>query len=275
MQRRRWLPLSLGALGVFALIAVIAPSACSDNSGVGQTVKSGVTSDPSTASKPPISTGGTSGGSDDAVKGPASLYSPARTELPGVFSVNVPETFTDNISTFASSYLFTNNQQGAQLAAQWGIIDGFKAAYDPDGLEAGLLSGRYYVSVETYLFDKSSGASDAYDFIQNVYSSRAGSEKQDAKPLGIKSAGYKIIQGTVGTSDQPKAYYSFMFKRGNVVAVVRITGAERSVSVDTARDVAAIIDDRMTGKRPATQPTAIPTPKINIPPTPEPTKAGG
>jgi hypothetical protein len=274
MRRTRWLPLSLSLLGVFALVAVIAPSACSDNS-VSKTIKSGVTADPSTASKPPKSTSGTTGGSDDAVKGPASLYSPGVKELPGVFSVNVPQTFTDNISTFASSYLFTSNSQGAQLAQQWGIIDGFKAAYDPDGLEAGLLSGRYYVQTETYLFDKSSGASEAYDYIQNVYSSRAGSEKQDAKQLGIKSAGYKIVEGTVGTSDQPKGYYSFMFKRGNVVAVVRIIGAERSVSVDTAREVAAIIDDRITGKRPATQPTAIPTPKINIPPTPEPTKAGG
>lgn len=274
MARTRWLPLILGLIGVFALVAVIGASACSDNS-VSKTIKSGATADASAAGKPPKSTAGTTGGADDAVPGPASRYSPGVKELPGVFSVNVPETFTDNISTFSSSYLFTGVAQGQDLAKKWGIIDGFKVAYDPDGLEAGLLSGRYYVAVETYLFEKSSGASDAYDFIQNVYSSRAGSEKQDAKGLGIKSAGYKIIQGTVGTSDQPKAYYSFMFKRGNVVAVVRITGAERSVSVDTARQVAAIIDDRITGKRESTQPTAIPTPKINIPPTAEPSKAGG
>lgn len=274
MGRTRWLPLSLGLLGVFALVAVIAPSACSDNS-VSKTIKSGVTAEPSTASKPPKSTSGTTGGANDVVEGPASRYSPGVKELPGVFTVNVPQTFTDNISTFSSSYLFTGEAQGQDLATKWGIIDGFKAAYDPDGLEAGLLSGKYYVAVETYLFQKSSGASDAYDFIQNVYSSRAGSEKQDAKGLGIKSAGYKIIQGTVGTSDQPKAYYSFMFQRGNVVAVVRITGAERSVSVDTAREVAAIIDDRITGKRQSPQPTAIPTPKISIPPSAEPSKAGG
>ncbi|MEO9256307.1 MAG: hypothetical protein ABI305_12235, partial [Tepidiformaceae bacterium] len=106
MGRTRWLPLSLGLLGVFALVAVIAPSACSDNS-VSKTIKSGVTAEPSTASKPPKSTSGTTGGANDVVEGPASRYSPGVKELPGVFTVNVPQTFTDNISTFSSSYLFT------------------------------------------------------------------------------------------------------------------------------------------------------------------------
>lgn len=254
-----------------ALLAVVAGAACGDSEDVSKTVKN-VTPGANSGGK---STGGTEGGPETLSKMPASRFSPARTELPGVYSVNVPETFTQNISTFASSYLFSSNQQGAELGAKWRIIDGFKALYDPDGLAAGVVLGKYYVGVEVYLFEGTSGAVDAYDYMDKLFSGRAGTDRQDAKGLGNKSAGYRIIQGTVGTSDIPQVYHRFMVRRGNVIAIVQTTGAEPSMTIDKARDIAVIIDDRILGKREATEPTPIPTPKINLPPQDTPTAVGG
>ena len=269
--RGHWLSLALAAIGVAALTTVLASAACSDNQDVSKTVKNVTPS----AKSGGTSTGGTEGGPETTSKMPASRFSPAREELPGVYSVNVPETFTQNISTFASSYLFSSNQQGQDLGTKWRIIDGFKALYDPDGLAAGVAQGKYYISIEVYLFEVTSGAVDAYDYMDKLFSGRAGTDRQDAKGLGNKSAGYKIIQGTVGTSDIPQAYHRFMFRRGNVVAVVQTTGGAPTMTIDKARDIAVIIDDRILGKRDATEPTPIPTPKISLPPQVTPTAVGG
>ncbi len=273
---KRWPSLALASIGVAALVAVLAAAACSDSVDVSKTVpKDGSVSPSSDVTKIPKSTGGVEGGPDVVMPGPASKYSPSRSELPGSYTVNVPSTFTDNISTFSSSYLFTSAQQGHDLAVEWGILDGFKAAYDPDGLEAGVLLGRYYINVETYYFEQTSGAHAAFQYMDKFYAGVTGSEKQVAKGLGNESAGYKMIQGTVSASDEPKAYYRFIFRRGNVIGVTQVTGADKYISIDNARNVAVIMDDRMLGTRQATEPTPIPTPKVQIPPTPEPTKAGG
>lgn len=273
---KRWLSLALGAIGATALLAMLAAAACSSSVDVSKTVPKNASAIPTdVVTKVPKSVGGVEGGPDEVMPGPASKYSPSLSELPGSYTVNVPSTFTDNISTFASSYLFKSAQQGQDLAVEWGILDGFKAAYDPDGLEAGVLLGRYYINVETYYFEKTSGAHAAFQYMDSFFAGVAGSEKQVAKGLGNESGGYKIIQGTVGTSSEPKAYYRFIFRRGNVIGVTQVTGADKYISVDNARDVAVIMDDRMLGTRQATEPTPIPTPKILIPPTPVPTGAGG
>jgi hypothetical protein len=264
-MRPRALPLVLGVFGLLGVLAVAATAACSSNS-VGKTVASG------TIAPVPKSTGGTTGGANPSVPGPASKYAPARTDLPGIFTVNVPETFTQNISTFASSYLFTAAQQGQDLGLQWKIIDGFKVSYDPDGLAAGVVKGGYYVVAEVYLFQDTAGAADAYAYMADFFSRGPGAQKEDAKGLGNSSAGYSIVQGKVTGTDVAQVFHSFVFRRGNVVSVVRTTGAQPRMSIDRARDVAVIIDDRILGNRAANAPTAIPTPKINVPPTAAPTK---
>ena len=261
-MRRRWLA-ALGAAGVLALGGALLVAACSSSS-TGATVPK----DPSSVGK---STGGTTGGPSPTAPGPASKYAPSLKDLPGLYTVNVPETFTQNITTFASSYLFPNNQQGQQLASQWKIIDGYKVSYEPDGLAAGEVKGGYYVTVEVYLFQDTAGAADAYTYLADFFSKGPGAEKDDTKGLGNSSAAYHIVQGTVGTTDKPEIFHSFIFRRGNVVTVVRTEGAQGLVTVDRARDVAVIVDDRILGHRDNTAPTPIPTPKISLPPTEAPT----
>jgi hypothetical protein len=262
-MRHGRLVVAFAVAGALALVGAALMAACSGNS-TGSTVPK----DPSSVGK---STGGTTGGPSPTVPGPASKYSPSLKDLSGLYTVNVPDTFTQNITTFASSYLFPNNQQGSDLASQWKIIDGYKVSYEPDGLAAGEVKGGYYVTVEVYLFQDTNGAGDAYTYMADFFSKGPGAEKDDTKGLGNSSAAYHIIHGTVGPTDTPEIYHSFIFRRGNVVTVVRTQGAQGLVTIDRARDVAVIVDDRILGHRDATAPTPIPTPKISLPPTEAPT----
>jgi hypothetical protein len=256
----------LGGLGVLAVMAGIVVYLVRNNGdSVSATVKN-VT--PAAGAK---STGGTEGGPDTVVDGPASRFSPSISELPGRYGVDVPDTFAQNISTFASSYLFKSSTEGSDYARQWKILDGYNVIYQPDGLNAGVLQGHYYVSAETYLFQDVAGAKAAFDYMDQLFTKNQGSVKQPAKGLGLQSGGYQVIQGTVGTSDMALVYHRFLFRRGNVVATVMTTGGGPFMTIDQARDIAVIIDDRILGKRAATTPTPIPTPSFgNIPPTAAP-----
>lgn len=223
-----------------------------------------------TSGTPGASTGGTIGGAEPLAKPPASRFAPSLTDLPAGYRVDVPDTFTQNISTFASSYLFDTSDQGNQLANQWQIVDGFQVYYNPDGLEAGLLEGRYYISTEVYLFNSIAGATAAYTYMDGRLT--GGSEVIKTTPLANASDAVKRVSGTVGTSNVVKAYYRYIFRRGNVVAIVQVAGSDPQITVDRARDIAVIIDDRILGKRDNPIPTPIPTPQINIAPTPEGTQ---
>ncbi len=255
----------LGGIGVLAIaMAAVVILARNNGTDVSATVKDQT---PGAQAK---STAGTEGGPDTVVQGPASRFSPALNELPGRFDVDVPDTFTQNISTFASSYLVTDANTGADYARQWKILDGFNVIFRPDGLNAGVLKGGYYVSSETYLFQDTAGAKAAFDYMDKFFASRSGSVRVDAKGLGLQSGAYQIIQGTVGSSDMKQIFHRYLFRRGNVVSTIMTTGGEPFMTIDRARDIAVIIDDRILGKRAANAPTPIPTPSFNIPPTAEP-----
>lgn len=229
-------------------------------------------SSPVTSPNVTPSTGGTSGGPEPVAQGPANLYGVLLEELPPNTRVNEPETFAMNITTFASSYWFDTEQQGAELAADWAILDGFQAQYDPIGETAQVLQGSYYVWTETYLFATTDGADQAFDYLDQRLGSRNGSERKTARLLANESAGFEFIQGTVGASEVVGVYHRFIFRRGNVIGVVQTYGGQPYMTIDRARDVAVMMDEKLLGARPATEPTPIPTPFF---PTFDPTPAGG
>ena len=265
-QSSKTMPIMLGIVGVLAVAAgVVFWFVRDDSADVSGTIKDGT---PASGEK---STGGTIGGPDTVVAGPASRFAPFTGELPGRYSVNVPETFAQNISTFASSYLFTSANEGADYARTWKILDGYKVQFDPDGLAAGIIQGRYGALIETYMFQDLDGSKAAYQYIAGVLSKTSGSVVQTPTQLANESSGYQIISGTVGSSDMVQVYHRFLFRRGNVVTSVQTVGGQPFMTIDKARDIAVIIDDRILGKREATTPTPIPTPAINIPPTVTPT----
>jgi hypothetical protein len=261
---RHWFIAATVVLGiVLGAVAV----ACSDRSG-------GNTGD-GTVVAIPKSTGGTEGGRDSIVQGPASRYAPAQTDLPGNFDVDESQTFTQNISTFSSSYWFDTAQQGNDLAQKWKIIDGFKVFYNPVGLAAAVLEGGYYINAEVYLFQDTAGAAQAFAYYQQRLGAVAGSESVKTKGLANQSAAYEIVSGTVASSSTPAVYDRFIFRRGNIVASVTTTGAQGKATIDAARNIAVIMDDRILGKRDSTEPTPIPTPEFHLQPTPEASGTAG
>lgn len=254
---RHWFIAATLVLGiVLASVAV----ACSD--------RSSTAADGSTTAIAK-STGGTLGGRDSVVQGPASRFAPSQDDLGATFQVDVPKTFTQSISTFSSSYLFDTAQQGEDLAKQWKIIDGFEVSYDPTGLAAAVLQGSYYIDTEVYLFQDTAGAAQAFAYIQQRLAGVAASDTVEAKGLANQSAAFEITQGTVASSDTPAVYDRFLFRRGNVVASVTTTGAKGKVTIDVARNIAVIMDDRILGQRDSSEPTPIPTPEFHLQPTPE------
>ncbi len=217
------------------------------------------------------STGGTEGGSEVTLGPPANRYAPAVKDLPAAYIVHQPETYGLNLTSFSVQGPFKTPKEGETLAAQWGFADGWRAAFDPDGLLAGVLEGRYYVTVETYLFATIDGARQAFQQFDAYYASAPGSQKQTAKGLGNQSDAFKLISGTVGSSAIAGAYHHFLFRRGNMVATVQTFGGEPFMTIAQARDIAVLVDDRALGKRPATEPTPFPTPALPpVVPTPKP-----
>lgn len=205
------------------------------------------------------STGGLSGGPEPMLEMPVSRFAPALEEMPGPFSVNVPETFGLSAATWSVIGPFDNPQQGEQLAGEWGYIEGWRVLYDPDGLLSGVVEGRYYATIEVHLFKTADGAKKAYAQYLEKSSGREGSERQSARGLGNESSGWAFVQGTVGTTDMVAVYHRFIFRRGNLVTSVITYGGQPFLTIDPARDIAVIIDERALGERDAAEPTPIPT----------------
>ena len=212
---------------------------------------------------PTQSTSGTVGGPDEVYKMPPSAASINVEELPANYQVDVPQTFAMTVSTFSSSYWFKSDQQGNDLAKEWKIVDGFQAFYQPSGLVAEVLTGSPYIHVETYQFASVDGAKKAWAYFDGFVSRTKGSEAVEAKPLANDSAAYRFIEGTLSTSEQVAVYHRYSFRRGNMIVTVVTWGGENYMNIDPARNIAAAIDDKLLGTRPAVQPTAIPTPNFN------------
>jgi len=212
--------------------------------------------------KGPASTGGTQGGPEPIAQLPASKYVPLITEVPGDNEVNVSDTFTMNITTFTSSYWFINDKEGQDRAREWQIVDGYQVYYQPVGLSAQVLQGDYYTTIETYLFATTDGAKAAYQHLVTKVGGLPGTAPEQPKGLANESAAFSLVQGTIGASDVVAIYHRFIFRRGNAVVSVQTYGGEPFMTIDEARELAVMIDDKLLGQRPATEPTPIPTPAI-------------
>lgn len=212
--------------------------------------------------KPSISTSGTTGGQEVVAKTPASQFSVLLGELPEKYEVDVPNTFAQNISTYSSSYWFNSEQEGSKMASQWRIIDGFNAVFQPNGLAADVAQGEAYITVETYMFQTVDGAKLAWAYYDNRLNSIPSSEPVKAKGLANDSSAYRIVKGTVGPSEIVGVYHRFSFRRGNTIVSVQTFGGQPFINIDVARNLAVIVDNKLLGVRPATEPTPIPTPNF-------------
>jgi hypothetical protein len=217
------------------------------------------------------STGGTRGGPEPLLDGPASKFVASEQDIgeglqgvPDESSVLTPATFAD-----ASLGPFRNIDEGRAKVQEWGYLEGQIGILQPDGLLAGVVQGRYYVRIETHLFGSIQGASDAFDWYNELYAGNDALTAEQAEPLANESASWKSIDGKVENSDLDRAYHRFIFRRGNLVAIVQTVGADTFMTIDPARDIAVIVDERALGNRAAPTPTPS---GGTLPPTPVPTR---
>lgn len=214
--------------------------------------------------KPSTSTEGTTGGPSPINDGPASRWNLLIEELPANYEVDASQTFTSNITVFAAEYWFKSEAEGRDKAEEFQISDQFTAVFQPTGLDADLLRGEAYVTVETYLFANEQGAQKAWAHFDNVLKSTTGSQPVKTRGLANDSSAYRIAEGTIGTSEMLQVYHRYSFRRGNVIVSVMTRGGQPFFNIDTARRFAVIIDNKLLGTRPAAEPTPIPTPSFGI-----------
>ena len=259
MIRKQQPLLLLGAgLVLIAMAVVVTFLVIGNNGGGNKTTDAG----PLAGEKASTSTGGTTGGKEVIAPMPANKWSLLLEELPANYQVDVPNTFIQNISTYSSSYWFKSEQEGSKLANEWRIIDGFQALYQPRGLAADVAQGAAYIRIETYMFQTADGAKLAWAYYDNLLKTINESEAVKTKGLANDSSAYRIISGTVGPSEIVAVYHRFSFRRGNTIVSVQTWGGQPFLNIDTARDIAVTIDNKLLGVRPATEPTPIPTPSF-------------
>lgn len=211
------------------------------------------------------STRGTAGGPEPILPRPAAQFQPLHEDLvQGKFTVNSPNVFLVDRARFALLGQFSSGKVAAATIDTWKFVEGWSTQYDPEGQLAGVLKGGYYLNMETYLFETVDGAKGAYQSFLAQYESYPGTKKEDAAALGNESAGYSAINGKVSRSELDNAYHRFIFRRGNMVAIVQTNGAAPYMSIDIARNYAVFIDEQALGQRPAVLPTPIPTPGPTI-----------
>lgn len=205
---------------------------------------------------------GADSGPEPVLAGPPSAYAPALEELEGLYEVNRSETYSLSQATFATlaGGPFPDTKAAEDFAKEWGYQGGFTVLYQPDGLLAGVLQGRYYITVQVHQFSSTEGAKELFARFSEQGDTTRGSERMKADRVGNESGAWAFVQGTVGNSEMVGIYHRVVFRRGNIVGVVITYGGEPYMTIERALAVARIMDERATGGREAVEPTPIARP---------------
>lgn len=241
------------------------------------------------------STSGTTGGPEPVNQGPANKFTPMLSEMPPDTIIYPLETFSmdpvkvcakgpdgslqpatlcqgkaagDHVTDYlgwATNGLFAKSEEGEAKAREWGLQDAYQASFRPGGLLAAVLQGAYYVTVEVSLFGDAPKAASAYAKYEQTYRDATGSQQEQTKGLGNQSSAWSVVQGSVGLSQTAGVFHRFVFRRGNMVVSVQTFGAQPYMNIDTAREIAVMVDQKALGQRPALTPTPTPTGTPGLP----------
>ena len=208
------------------------------------------------------STGGTAGGPGPLLPGPASKYTPSEQDLANYYRADSANALFTNDQLFGQVGPFKSAGEGQELAKAWGYQEGYMVGFDPEGLLSSVVRGNYYVTVEAHLFETIDGAEKAYRQYLAFYRGTPGVQEQEVRPLGNESSGWRAVGNKLGETQIDAVYHRFVLRRGNLVIQVETLGGLPFMTIDAAREVAIIMDDRALGARPAPVPTisGLPTP---------------
>lgn len=187
---------------------------------------------------------------------PVSRFAVSQGDLGAAFLVDIPATLQLALDDYAKAPVFASAQEGQTLLKQWGYLGGYETGYTPEGREKAVLQGGFYSKIETHLFTSEDGAKKAFDRFYSYLKATQGNQALTAQPVGNQHAAFQRIEGKVPNSSVNSVYHYFLFRRGNLVAVVFTYGADGFMKIDTAHDLATMVDMKALGKANAVEPTA-------------------
>ncbi|MEO9256306.1 MAG: hypothetical protein ABI305_12230 [Tepidiformaceae bacterium] len=245
--------LSASVLCASVVIAVPVLSACGGDSGVAKTIQNTTPG-----------ANGTAGASADATPNdaksaptltmPVSRFAVGLDDLGNAFITNVDETYVLNVKSYAASMAFTSPAEGEKLLTEWGYKGGYETGFRPEGGDTAVLNGAYNVNIETDLFASEDGAKKAYDYFDSRLKT-SGQQPVEVAQVGNQSEGWKFAGGKIKDSSESAADHRFMFRRGNLVVIVRTLGADAFMTIGQAHDIAWLVDQKALGKAKAIEPT--------------------
>ena len=257
MKIRLLMPVALLAMGAATMI-VAACGGDGSPGGVTPAVSGSATARPVGIVPTPVvtpSTGGSADSRQPIVQGPSAKYAPSEEDLKGFYRASVPDTFSVNNEIFATIGPFLTPGEANESIKLWGFFEGWVVALQPEGLLSSVVKGAYYITSESFLFTTTEGAEKAYLTFEKFYKDTKGSEVQTTKALANQSSAFRLQKGKVGNTTIDAVYHSLIFRRGNLIAVVRTYGGAPFMTIDAAREVAVIMDARALGERATPLPT--------------------
>ena len=253
MVRRLSRALRTSALSasVLCVVSVSLVTGCSGRDGVSATIKNNTP-----ASGSAVKATGTPNdpGAAPAMTMPASRFALSLDDLGAAFITNVPDTYVLNIESYGKTRIFPTPEEGKTMLKQWGYQGGYETSFRPEGGDVAVLNGAYYVYVETHLFESADSAKKAFDYFEAKLKA-PGVTNVEAAQLGNQSIAVKAPGGKIRNSSVDSIDHRFVFRRGNLVAIVRTLGADPFMKVETVRGLAVIMDQKALGKAAATEPT--------------------
>lgn len=197
---------------------------------------------------------------DPTITGSPSKYTLLLVDVGNGYFTDRTHTFQLKAEDYAGTPAFPSASEGRKLLKEWGYQGGFETGYEPEGRETDVLNGKYYVTVETHLFESTGGAEKAFTYFENVLRNARRAEQVQTPTVGNQSSAWKLTDAKIRGSSINSVFHRFIMRRGNMVAIVQTWGAETFMRVDTVRGLAAIIDQKAIGQKEAIEPTPTPGP---------------
>jgi hypothetical protein len=192
-----------------------------------------------------------------SLTGPASLYSISQDDLGPGYITDISETFVLDADAYGDTEPLKADGGPGKLR-EWGYQAGYETGYTPEGRQTAVLNGSYYIQVETHLMDDEAGASALFDYF-NEFLAGTVAESVTVNAIGNESAAWRFIDPAhpVGDSNVPSEAHRYIFRRGNLVAVVLTWGAEPFMDVNTVYALAHIVDAKAMGEIALFEPTPV------------------
>jgi hypothetical protein len=239
-----------------ACVAITAPllAACGGDGAVGKTIQKN-TPAPG-ASTAAVSADATPNDAKTAptLTMPVSRFTVGLDDLGNAFITNVDETYVLDVKSYGGSMAFSSAAEGQKMLTDWGYKGGYETGFRPEGGDTAVLNGAYNVYIEAHLFSSDDGAKKAFDYFDSRLKT-SGQQPLDAAQVGNQSEGWKFAGGKIKNSSESAADHRFMFRRGNLVVIVKTLGADAFMGIGQAHDIAWMVDQKALGKAKAIEPT--------------------